>query len=294
MGREMSKTVDNFSKMLYNVNINKTVGDIIMNDLVCMQPVDNTLRIVEELFPSEPTPTKFDKTVELIKALTVNSIPGVIGQAIETTGKVCSAFITGNQKIRAVKYVADAYEVKCRSEVELARLKNDSLKTQALTLYIEKSFQTRMDEINKEIILRSREIELNHSKAIHQINANHKQAILNMNLIAKEHLHAIDKRYAEMIARNENYCLIYRQYLKGLHDSKVTSGSMIRELSKQSLNMLANLSYNPSISNERIKVTMDAAKELLEFIYKSDEYFVPFEEFISKKRRIEDWNDERL
>ena len=265
-----------------------------MKDIVCMQPIDNSLRVIAQLFPAEPNPSKFDRTVELIKALTSNSVPGVIGQAIEVTGKVYSTIVSGKQRVQAVKYVADAYEVKCRAEVELARLKNENLKTQALTLYIEKSFQTRMDEINKEILLKTRELEFEHSKSMHKINLEHEQAIRNMNLIAQEHLHQIDKRYAEMIARNENHCLLYRQYLKSLQDNKVTSGDMIFELSKQYMNMLYNLANNPTISDARIKVTMDTTKEFFEFIYNPDRYFVTFEEFINKKRRIENWKNGRF
>lgn len=254
-----------------------------------MQPVDNSLRVLGELWPAEQSQTKFDKMIDLIKALTSNSIPGVIGQAIETTGKVCSTLISGKQRVQAVKYVADAYEVKYQSEVELARIKNENSKNKALTLYIEKSFQTRMDEINKEIILRRKQLELEHSKAMHKIDAEHKQAILSMNLIAKEHLHSIDKQYAEMIRRNENYCLLYRQYLKTLQDSNVTPGVLIKELSNKYMDMLANLAYNPSISIERMDATLNAALKLLDFLDKSGNYFVPFEKFINQKKMMEDW-----
>lgn len=269
-------------------------GGAFMGNEMYLLPVDNSLRVIRELFPAEQTPTKFDKTIELIKALTANSITGLIGQAIETTGKVCSTLISGKQRVQAVKFVTDAYEVKLRSEVELARLNNESQKTKALTLYVEKSFQARMDELNKEILLRSRSIELKHSENMRQINAEHEKAIIGMNLIAKEHLHSIDKRYAEMIARNENYCLLYRQYLKSLQDGGITPGVMIKELSNKSLDMLATLANNPSISIERMNAALEAAKQLIDFVNRPEEYFIPFDKFINQKNMIEDWSNGTL
>lgn len=265
-----------------------------MGSEMYLQPVDNSLRVIRELFPAEQAPTKFDKTIELIKALTANSIPGVIGQAIETAGKVCSTLLSGKQRVQAVKFVTDAYEVKLRSEVELARLNNESQKTKALTLYVEKSFQARMDELNKEILLRSRAIELKHSEKMRQINAEHEKAIIGMNLIAKEHLHSIDKHYAEMITRNENYCLLYRHYLKSLQDSGITPGVMIKELSNKSLDMLATLANNSSISIERMNAALEAAKQLIDFVDRPEEYFIPFDKFINQKKMIEDWSNGTL
>lgn len=259
-----------------------------------MQPVDNSLRVLGELWPSERPSTRFDKMMDLIKTLAVNSIPGVIGQALETTGKVCSTLISGRQRIQAVKYVADAYEVKCRSEVELAKLNNERQKNQAITLYIEKTFQARMDELNRDIILRSKQMELAHSKSLYQIDAEHKQAILNMNLIAKEHLYSIDKRYAAIITRNENYCLLYRQYLKSLQDSNTTPGVLIRELSKRYMDMLCDFARNPSTNIEVMNRTVQAALELLDFLDKSGNYFVPFDKFVDQKKLMEDWSNGKL
>ena len=265
-----------------------------MSNEIYLQPVDNSLRVIRELFPAEQAPTKFDKTIELVKALTANSVTGVITQAIETTGKVFSTLLSGKQRVQAVKFVTDAYEVKLRSEVELAQLNNESQKAKALTLYVEKSFQARMDELNKEILLRSQELELKHSEKMRQINTEHENAIIKMNLIAKEHLHSIDKRYAEMITRNENYCLLYRHYLKSLHDSGLTPGAIIKELSNRTLDMLSALASNPSISIEKMNAALAVAKELIDFVDRPEEYFIPFDKFINQKKIIEDWSNGTL
>ncbi len=264
-----------------------------MENALYMQPVDSTLRVIREIYPTEST-TKFDKFTEFIKALTANTIPGMIGQAIETTGKVCSTLVSEKYKVKAIKYVADAYEVKCCSEVELARIKSENLRTQALTLYIEKSFQCRMDEINKEILLRSREIDREYSKSMRQIDAEHKQAILNMNLIAKEHLHDIDKRYATIIQMNESYCLLYRKYLMELRDKNLTPSAMIKEISNKTIDILGVLACDPSVSIDRINAIIDAGIRLIESIDKPDNYFVSFEEFIGKKMTFKDLNDGKI
>ena len=263
-----------------------------MNNNRYLLPVDNSIKVIEKLYPPEPSPKKIGKIIELIKLITSNSIYGVIGSAIETTGKVCSTFISGKQRAKAVKYVVDAYEAKLHAEVELARLYKEKKKTKALTLFIENSFQERMDCLNKEILLRSREIDNLHSEKMQQIHSEHERAILKMNLIAKEHLHTIDKRYAEMIVRNENYCLLYRHYLQSLQVQGITPGIMIKELSHRYMDVLANLASNPAISIEKINASMDCARQLIELVDNPEKYFVTFDKFIDRKNIIEDWSYE--
>ena len=60
-----------------------------------VQPIDRTLQVIEQLFPPEKEITKFDRVVDMLKALSSGSIVGVIGQAIEITGKVCNSISAG-------------------------------------------------------------------------------------------------------------------------------------------------------------------------------------------------------
>lgn len=64
-----------------------------MND--DLQPVDTTLSTIEKLFPPEKEPTKFDKVIDLIKATSSGTPWSVLGQAIETTGKVLNTITAG-------------------------------------------------------------------------------------------------------------------------------------------------------------------------------------------------------
>ena len=44
-----------------------------------LQPIDNTLLTVEKLFPPEKESTKFDKVIDLIKAVSSGTPWGVVG-----------------------------------------------------------------------------------------------------------------------------------------------------------------------------------------------------------------------
>lgn len=256
-----------------------------------LQPVDNTILAFSKILPQEPNPTKFDKIVEVIKALSVNSIPGVIAQAIDTTAKVCSTFITEKHRVQAVKYVADAYEVKYQSEVELARIKEQTSKNHLITLYIEKSFQQQMDELNKRIILENHLVDTKHQQEMKRISLEHERAIRNMNLIAKEHLHEIDQKYATIIQRNESLCLLYRSYLKSLKDNNLTPSILIAELSRRYMDIIEKSIMETNTTSEKMQAGLEGAMQLLNFLEKSNNYFVPFDKFIDQKRMIEVWND---
>lgn len=253
-----------------------------------IQPVDMTLLTLDKLFPPEQPSTKFDKIIDLVKALSSGTIVGAVGQAIETTAKVCATISSGQQRAKAVKYVRDAYEVKCQSEVEMARIQEQREKNQTLTLYIEKSFQERMDQINKEIIIQSRQIDAEHEKDMLQLQTAHDQAIRRMDNIAKEHLHSVDRKYAEIIRRNEAYCLAYRQYLKFLNDNKTSPGTLIAELSRQYMNIIQQAVLRSTTSLEMLNAGLEGAMKLLQFLGEPDNFFITFDKFISQKKMLDE------
>lgn len=253
-----------------------------------IQSIECTLQTLGKLFPPEQPVTKFDKVLELVKALSSGTIAGAVGQAIETTAKVCATISSDRQRAKAVKYVRDAYEVKCQSEVEMARIQEHRDRNQALTLYIEKSFQERIDQINRDIIIQTRQIESNHEKDILQIQNAHDQAIQRMDNIAKEHLHSINRKYAEVIRRNEAYCLAYREYLKFLSDSKTSPGILIAELSRQYMSIIEKAVLNSASSVEVLNAGLDGAMKLLRFLGEPDNFFIKFDKFISQKKMLDE------
>ena len=252
-----------------------------------LQPIDGTIEMIGRVYPGEQPATKFDKLLKLIKAFSPGSIPGTIGQAIETTAKVCATISCSKHKTQAVKYAADAYEVKCRSEVELARIRERQSKNHAVTLYIEKDFQYRIDELNKNYLLLQSHLEKDHGKTMRQIEVEREKAIRQMDNIAKEHLHQIDNQYSAIIRRNEGYCLLYREYLKSLNESNASPGAMINEISKRYMDIVEKAVMNPTTNVDLMTSGLDQAMKLLQFLGEPDHYFIRFDRFITQKKMIE-------
>lgn len=257
-----------------------------------LQPIDRTLLTVEKLFPPEKEATKFDKLIDLVKAVSSGGPWGVLGQAIETTGKVCNTISAGKQRVQAVRYVSDAYEVKARAEVEMARIKEMAdarrSKDALMTLYVEKAFQTEFDTISKQILLESHRLDTRHQERMTEIRNQHEVAIRNLDSMAKQQLHGIDKKYTAIIRRNEMYCLLYRQYLKYLSDTKTTPSSMIAAISQRYMDIVEKAIFQPNINPQMLSAGLDEAMKLLQFLGNPDSFFISFDQFITQKKKIEE------
>lgn len=262
-----------------------------MNNI--LQLLDITRQVTENVFPSEKQETKFDKFIDLVKDLASGGPWGVLGQAIETTGKVLNTICSGKQQVQAVKYVADAYEAKCRAEAEIARISEMAKMRQSrdalMTIYIDRAFQTEMDAIGKKILLESHQLDLRHEEEMEKIRAQREIAIRHIDEVARCKLHGIDQAYAETIRRNEMYCLLYRQYLKYLNDTDITPGAMIFEICKRQMDILEKAVFHPTANMQVLSMSMDSTKQLLSFLGNPDSYFISFDQFVSQKRQIEEW-----
>lgn len=257
-----------------------------------LQPLDSMLLAVEKLFPPEKKATKFDIVIDLVKAVSSGTPWGVLGQAIETTGKVCNAISAGKQRVQAVKYVADAYEVKLRAEAEMARITEHAESRRSnermMTIYIEKSFQAELDALSKQILLESHRLDIHHEERMAEIRSHHEIAIRNIDNIAKQQLHSINKTYSEVIRRNEMYCLLYRQYLKYLSDTKTTPSAMISAISQRYMDIVEKAILQPNVNSETLSIGLDGSMKLLQFLGNPDSFFISFDQFISQKKRIEE------
>lgn len=257
-----------------------------------LQPLDNTLSIVEKLFPPEKEATKFDKVIDLIKAASSGTPWGVLGQAIETTGKVYSAICSGNQRVQTVKYVKDAYEMKLRVEEEIARIhereETQRMQERLMTLYVERSFQAEMDKLSKKVILDTHKLDLQHEERMREIQNQHKLAIERMDIVAKRQLHYIDQHYANIIRRNEMYCLLYRQYLKFLNDTKTTPSAMISVISERYMDIFEKAVLKSNVNPQIFSMGIEGVMKLLQFLGDPDSFFIPFDKFIAQKKTIEE------
>lgn len=257
-----------------------------------LQPLDSTLLTVEKLFPPEKEATKFDKVIDVIKTVSSGTPWGVLGQAIETTGRVCNTISAGRQRVQTVKYVKDAYEAKLCAEEAVARI-HERVEARhgqerLMTLYIEKSFQAKIDALSKKIILESHRLDIHHEERIAEIQSQHEIAIRKMDSIAKQQLHHIDKTYANIVRRNEMYCLLYRQYLKFLSDTKTTPSAMISSISQRYMDIIEKAVLQTSTNPETLSVSLDGAIRLLQFLGNPDSFFISFDKFISQKKKIEE------
>lgn len=90
--------------------------------------IDNTLYTFSKLFPPQEAETKFDKILDLIKELASGTLVGTVGQVLTTTIKTCGVVAAEKQRVQAVRYVKDAYEVKCNAEIEMGKLNMESEK----------------------------------------------------------------------------------------------------------------------------------------------------------------------
>lgn len=254
-----------------------------------LQPLNSSLLTIERLFPPEEKTTKFDKVISLIKDITSGSPWGVLGQAIEATGKVASVISSGKQRVQTVKYVKDAYEAKLLAEEEMAKIQE---RERTMTLYIERSFQSEMDSLSKRLVLESHRLDLEHKERMVNIKNRYELAVLEIDSFAKQELNQINKAYAEVIRRNEMYCLLYRQYLKYLGDTKTTPGNMIAEVSKRYMDIVEKAILHPDTDLVVFSAGLDGVMRLLEFLGHPDTFFISFDKFILQKSKIEELCDD--
>lgn len=238
--------------------------------------IDDTLYAFSGIFPSKEPETKFDKVLELIKAFSSGTLVGTVGQVLETTIKTCGVISTEKQRVQAVKYVKDAYEVKCNAEVEMKRLSVESERNQALTLYIERSFQKQIDEIQKEHIYNMEKLKMNQAVALYEIDK-----------YAQIQLEGINRKYATIIRANEDICLVYRQYLNSMKNCSETPAHLIAESSKAYMNIAQNAIHDKSVKINDVKIVLDSMLQLLQFLDSTHDYFLPFDKFVEQRKYME-------
>lgn len=238
---------------------------------------ERTLHAFAEIFPPAVPETKFEKFLELLKVFSSGTLTGTVGQVLETTIKTCGVFANEKQKVQAVQYVANAYEVKCNAEIEMKRLEIESDKTKAITLYIERAFQEEIDEIHKNHILKMQEL---HTKKI--------IALYEIDKFAEIQLAGINKEYATIVRRNEGLCVLYRKYLQDMRSCNETPAHIINELSRSYMKIVEGAIWDKSIDMAIVQQGLDQSLKLLEFLSKYNNYFLPFESFIEQRKMLEE------
>ena len=238
--------------------------------------MERSILVINELFPPEPTPTKFDKGLDLIKALSCATVPGAIGQVFETGIKAFQVIRSGRYKVEAVKYVADMYEVQQRAQVEMRRLEVQSEQNRNMTLFIEKSFQVQIDELSKEHLYRMRKLDSDRETVIHKIDT-----------YAQIQLKEIDKRYSAIIRENEAKCILYRQMLQDMYEKRLTPADLMREASQQYFLLIQKSYARNDGASQSTQALFDRLMEFIVFMG-DPQQFVSFQDFIERKKVIGD------
>ena len=241
-----------------------------------LSEVNYTLDAVERLMPLPPVDTKLDKGIELIKALSCTTVPGMISQLLETGMKTFqnTYLYSPKYRVKAIKYVANMYEVKKWSEIELQRLQIQEENSKTIQLYIDRAFQTKIDEMSKVYHLDMRRLKNEHDAAIHKINSYLEIELKN-----------IDSYYATIIREQELKCVLYRQFLHQMHGSKVTSADLIVEASKCYMDVLKKAYDRQNAHTPSTQVVLDRFIGFIQYMG-GQVQFVSFDEYIERMNRL--------
>jgi hypothetical protein len=243
-----------------------------------LSTIDRSMLIIDELFPPPRQQSIFDKSIDLLKALSCSTITGAIGQVLETGIKAFQTISTSRHKVEAVKYVADMYELKLRSQDEIRRIdlqveRNRAIE-RSLTLYIERSFQLHVDKLTKEHLVRMRECDNERDTIIHKIDK-----------YAEIQLREIEQRYAMIIRENEVKCAFYRQSLQDMYERQVTPADLVKAASEFYFSLIQQ-SFQQGNGNS--KNTQALLGNIMEYIrcMGDPSKFISFETFIEQRKKI--------
>lgn len=239
-----------------------------------LSEVDYTAKVIEQLFPAEPAPTNLDKGIDLIKALTCTTIPGVIGSVFQTGLKTFQVIQNSKYKERAIKYVSNMYEVQKFSELEMKRLELAREQNKSITLYIDRTFQATIDELSKNYSYNMQKLKNNHEAAIHKINT-----------YAEIELSRINKQYASIISEQESKCVLYRQFLLHMYKSNVTPADLLVEGSKQYFQLIQKAYDKGDGDSSSTQALFNNLSNYINFIGDPNK-FVSFNDFIGLSNYI--------
>jgi hypothetical protein len=182
-------------------------------------------------------------------------------------------------KVEAVKYVSDMYEMQQMSKVELRKLNVQSemnrLQEKNITLYIEKSFQYKTDEMTKEHLYKMKKLEIDSETILHNIDA-----------YAKIELKNIDSRYSAIILENERQCAMYRCTLQDMLNRNITPATIIAQASELYLKLTEIAFINNNAHTQSSQATFSGLLNFIESFGKQKP-FITFSEFINEKNRKE-------
>ena len=241
-----------------------------------LSQIEHSILFIEKLFQAEPAPTNFDRMLELIKTASTFTMPGAIGQLLETGIKAIKVINTNKHKVKALKYVADMYELQQLSQIEMKRLENEREKSKSINLYIEKSFQTEIDKLTKTHLHRMSRLENDCLSIIEKIDS-----------FATSQLKKVDRYYADIIRENESKCVLYRQTLNSMYENKVTPADMVWYASQRYISIIEQAFSQNKGDIASTQAIFDRMMEYIK-VMGNPNTFISFQNFIEFKRVMED------
>jgi hypothetical protein len=157
----------------------------------------------------------------------------------------------------------------------MKKLNEKSEKNRMLTLYIEKSFQKEIDEIQKKHIYDMQRLKDSKDIALYEIDQ-----------YAQVQLEGINKKYASIIRANEDVCWLYRRYLDYMRKCNESPAHLIAEYSKAYMHIVQNAVFDQSVKMSDVQIGLDQILKLLQFLSSTNNYFLPFETFIEQRKQM--------
>ena len=227
---------------------------------------------VLDAFP-EKKKDGFDRVMEVAHLL----MDGTVGTVCTTINSVFQmyALMQGKKEARRmVKYTNSLEEARVKAAVEMRRLDLEAqkvdnqykLQNKVLTLYVDRQYQNKVDQIGQSFRYASRRMEEETYHAIREIDRYTQSVTAGM-----------DQRYRDVLREEEMVCGAYREMLHDLNQrglSKIHAAEMICG---------RIIDNTDRLSDMRFASLIDVVDKLLEPDY------VPFEEYIKMRndfRRI--------
>lgn len=222
-----------------------------------------SVQAVLDVFP-EKKKDGFDRVMDVAHLL----MDGTVGTVCSTINSVFQtyALMQGRKEARRiVKYTSSLEETKIKAAIEMRRLDLESqkldnqykLQNKVLTLYVDRQYQSKVDQICQSFHHASRRIEEGAYHAIREIDRYTQSVTAGM-----------DQRYRDVLREEEMICGVYREMLHDLNQrglSKIHAAEMICG------RMIDN---TDRLSDERFAYFVNVVNKLLE----PDN--VPFEEYM--------------
>lgn len=203
----------------------------------------------------------FEKSMEVAHLILdhepLSAICNTVNNAIQTYGMISET----KYRVKALKYTTHLEEVRINAAVEMARIQTAS---NAMNLYIDRSFQRSLDNMEASFMEQSYKIESSRRKMIQEVNKS-----------VENHLINIDKRYIDTVRENEMKCAMYRDFVNQSNKEGITQTDVTLFITKK-------LAENMHRYNNKAVISIcDVISEMMR-----NNHRISFDEYLKFEKRL--------